>query len=214
MAQFAEVARLLHLLTNKGQPFIRGDAQEEAFQSSKQRLTSAPILASPVDEAGYVLDTDASLVGLGAVLHQLQEGHLKVIGYASRVLSKADRNYSTTRRELFAVIFGFKQFRQFLLGRKFVLRVDHAALTHLRSTPDVVGQAARWLDLIGEYDFDIQHRSGAAHENCDALSRRPERNESDIYCCPVQITAGREVDLTPEKIAEVQVGDVELSMLP
>ncbi len=146
VAQFAEVARPLHLLTNKGQPFIWGDAQEEAFQSLKQRLTSAPILASPVDEAGYVLDTDASLVGLGAVLHQWQKGHLKVIGYASRVLSKAERNYSTTRRELLAVIFGFKQFRQFLLGRKFVLRVDHAALTQLRSTPDVVGQAARWLD--------------------------------------------------------------------
>jgi hypothetical protein len=213
VAQFAEVARPLHLLTNKGQPFIWGDAQEEAFQSLKQRLTSAPILASPVDEAGYVLDTDASLVGLGAVLHQWQKGHLKVIGYASRVLSKAERNYSTTRRELLAVIFGFKQFRQFLLGRKFVLRVDHAALTQLRSTPDVVGQAARWLDFIGEYDFDIQHRSGAAHGNCDALSRRPERNESDIYCCPVQSTAGRGVDLTPEKIAEAQVGDVELSML-
>jgi hypothetical protein len=107
VARFADQAKALHLLTNKGQPFIWGDAQEQAFRSLKRCLISAPILASPVDDADYVLDTDASLTGLGAVLHQRQGEHLKVIGYGSRVLSKAERNYSTTRRELLAVIFGF-----------------------------------------------------------------------------------------------------------
>jgi hypothetical protein len=70
VAQFADIARPLHLLTNKGQPFVWGEAQEEAFRSLKRFLTSTPVLASPIDDAGYVLDTDASLTGLGAVLHQ------------------------------------------------------------------------------------------------------------------------------------------------
>jgi transposase InsO family protein len=213
VTQFADIARPLHLLTNKGQPFVWGEAQEEAFRSLKRFLTSTPVLASPIDDAGYVLDTDASSTGLGAVLHQWQGEHLRVIGYASRVLSRAERNYSTTRRELLAVIFGFKQFRQFLFGRKFVLRVDHAALTQLRSTPEVVGQAARWLDFIGEYDFDIQHRSGAAHGNCDALSCRPEQDEAEFHCCPLQTIAETESELTPERIAQAQYGDAELKEL-
>jgi hypothetical protein len=130
-----------------------------------------------VDDADYVLDIDASFTGLGAVLHQWQGEHLKVIGYGSRVSSKAERNYSTTRRELLGVIIGFEHFRQFLLGRKFVLRVNHAALTQLRNTPEVMGQAARGLEFISEYDLEIQHRSRSAHGNCDALSRQLERDE-------------------------------------
>jgi transposase InsO family protein len=151
-----------------------GPAQEEAFVTLKEKLITAPILASPTDDGEYVLDTDASLMGLGAVLQQQQGEHLRVIAYGSRSLSKAERNYSTTRRELLAVVYGLKQYRQFLLGRHFKLRVDHAALTYLRKTPEVMGQAARWMDLIEEYDFDIIHRAGVAHGNCDALSRRPE----------------------------------------
>jgi hypothetical protein len=118
------------------------------------------MLAAPQDEGKYVLDTDASLVSLGAVLHEQQGSELRVIAYASRFLSRAEQNYSTTRRELLAVVYGFKQFRQFLLGRHFLLRVDHSALTYLRKTPEPIGQAARWLNYIEEYNFDILHRSG------------------------------------------------------
>jgi hypothetical protein len=121
------------------------------------------------------LDTDASLIGLGAVLQQHQDGEIRVIAYASRSLSHTERNYSTTRRELLAVIFGFKQFRQFLLGRHFNLRVDHSALTYLRKTPDLMGQAARWLEFIEEYDFSIsteqEHLMGIAMLYHDGRSR-------------------------------------------
>lgn len=171
---FAKIAKPLHSLTEKDTKFHWDWAQEEAFYTLKEKLITAPILASPTDEGEYVLDTDASLVGLGAVLQQQQGEHLRVIAYGSRSLSKAERNYSTTKRELLAVVYGLKQYRQFLLGRHFKLRVDHAALTYLRKTPEVIGQAARWMDLIEEYDFDITHRAGVAHGNCDALSRRPE----------------------------------------
>ena len=117
-----------------------------------------------------------------------KEGEIRVIAYASRTLSCAERNYSTTRRELLAVIFGFKQFRQFLLGRHFLLRVDHSALTYLRKSTDLIGQSARWLEFIEEYDFRIVHRSGGSHGNCDSMSRRPPAvaENSESHCCVVQ----------------------------
>jgi hypothetical protein len=171
--KYADIAKPLQILTNKNMPFVWTEAQEKAFCVLKLRLVSAPILASPIDDGLYVLDTDASQIGLGAVLQQEQAGQLKVIAYGSRNLTKAEQNYNTTRRELLAVVYGLKQFRQFLLGRPFRLQVDHSALIYLRRTPEVMGQAARWLEFIEEYDFTIQHRAGTAHSNCDALSRKP-----------------------------------------
>ena len=174
---YSSIAKDLHKLTEKGQPFVWQAEQETAFQTLKERLVTAPILASPTDDGMYVLDTDASQVGLGAVLQQQQGDRLVVIAYASRLLSATERNYSTTKRETLAVVFAFKSFRQFLLGRHFRLRVDHSALTYLRSTPEVMGQAARWLDFIEEFDFSCEHRAGRSHGNCDALSRRPPAEE-------------------------------------
>jgi hypothetical protein len=79
-------------------------------------------------------------------------------------------------------VYDLKQYRQFLLGRKFLLSIDHSAITFLRRTPDLIGQSARWLALIEEFDFEIQHRSGVSHGNCDALSRRP--SEKQLGDCP------------------------------
>jgi len=141
------------------------------------------VLAAPSDEGVFYLDTDASDQALGAVLQQEQDGAIRVIGYASRAISDAERNYCTTREELLAVIFGLKQYSQFLLVREcFVIRTDHAALTQLKRTPEPLGQQARWLDLLAEYNFRIQHRAGTAHRNCDALSRRPCERETEDKC--------------------------------
>jgi len=101
------------------------------------------VLAAPSDEGVLYLDTDASDQALGAALQQEQDGAIRVIGYASRALSDAEKNYCTTRKELLAVIFGLKQYRQFLLAREcFVIRTDHAALTQLKRTPESLGQQA------------------------------------------------------------------------
>ena len=226
IAGFADIARPLHQLTAKGHPFVWETAQEMAFQILKERLITAPILSSPRDDGDYILDTDASLFGLGAVLQQRQDGEVKVIAYASRTLSRAEGNYSTTRRELLAVIFGFKQFRQFLLGRHFLLRVDHSALAYLRRTTELMGQAARWLEFIEEYDFTIIHRSGSSHGNCDALSRRPlEKEESPRQevvdgrnCCyrvqrPVAASSAPVTDLTPSAVAAAQAQDPAIQPL-
>jgi len=169
---FADLARPLHELTKKGARFEWTVSQQHAFDALKSSLTSAPILASPRDEGLYYLDTDSSNVALGAVLQQEQDGQIRVIAYASRSLSDAESNYCTTRKELLAVIFGLKKFRQHLLGRPICVRTDHAALTYLMKTPEPIGQQARWLDVISEFNMKIVHRPGRVSSNADGLSRR------------------------------------------
>ncbi len=169
---FADIARPLHELTRKGEPFRWIPRRQEAFDRLKRCLVTAPVLAAPLDQGRYVLDTDASDIGLGAVLQQEQPEGLRVIAYASRALSKSELSYCTTRKELLALVYGLKTFRQYLLAREILIRTDHAALTYLKRTPEPVAQQARWLDLISEYNFTIQHRSGESNRNADGLSRR------------------------------------------
>jgi len=103
-----------------------------------------------------------------------------VIAYASRALSKPERNYDTTRRELLAIVHGLKTYKQYLLGRHFVIRTDHSALQWLRKTPEPLAQLARWLVFIEQFDFDVLHRPGSRHGNVDRLSRKPvEAVEAD-----------------------------------
>ena len=129
-----------------------------------------------------MLDCDVSDCSIGSVIQQFQDGALRVITYASRALSEAERRYCITRRELLAVVYGLKKFRQHLLGRSVVVRTDHAALTYLMSTPEPIGQQGRWLDLLAEYDIAVQHRPGRVHGNTDALSRRPCERDGGSQC--------------------------------
>jgi len=172
---FAKIAEPLHKLTGKNSRFQWSEDCHAAFVELKNRLISAPILAMPQDEGSYRLDTDASNDSIGAVLSQVQESQERVIAYASRLLSRAERNYCVTRRELLAVVYFCKQFRNYLLGRRFLIRTDHSALRWLRNMPDPVGQQARWLEILEEFQFDIEHRPGRRHCNADGLSRRPCR---------------------------------------
>ena len=137
------IARPLHPLTWKNQPFVWKNEQRESFERLKHCLVTAPVLSLPRDVGRYVLDSDASDEALGLVLQQEQDGVVKVIAYVSRALQPAERSYCTTRKELLAVIYGLKHFRQFLLRRRFVCRTDHAALTSLFRIPEPVGQQAR-----------------------------------------------------------------------
>ena len=113
-----------------------------------------------------MLDTDASNVGIGAVLSQIQDGEEKVVAYGSRALTRAERNYCTTRRELLAVVHFTDQFRHFLLGGEFLVRTDNTAVKYMRSIRhQPVGQVARWLEKL--------HRPGHKHANVDGMSRPP-----------------------------------------
>ena len=171
---FAEIARPLHKLTERGAAFLwTGDCQR-AFEKLRQALITAPVLAFPDYNKPFILDTDASDTGIGAVLSQLDaKGRERVIAYASRTLSKPERQYCVTRRELLAVVYFVRQFKLFLAGQSFTLRTDHGALTWLMNFKDPEGQTARWLESLQQYNFKIVHRQGRLHTNADALSRLP-----------------------------------------
>ena len=153
------------------------EKKEYAFVRLKEALTTPPVLAMPTDTGRFVLDTDASDESIGAVLSQIQDGEEKVIAYASRKLDKREKNYCVTRKELLAVVHFLKYFRQYLLGAVFTIRTDHAPLTWLRKTPDPIGQQARWLEIMEEFDFNIEHRPGKGHGNADAVSRMPDNQQ-------------------------------------
>ena len=99
-----------------------------SFETIKKKLKNAPVLGFPSQSEKFYLDTDASNNSIGAVLRQIQNGQEKVIAYGSRTLTKAEKNYSVTRKELLALVYFMQHFRYYLLGRPFVARTDHAAL--------------------------------------------------------------------------------------
>jgi len=169
---FSAVAAPLHALTKKGAPFKWTHECQVAFQQLKDALVSADVLALPSDEGQFVLDCDASDLAIGAVLSQVQNGEERPICYASQLYDSHQKNYNVTRKELLALVTFVKKFRQYLLGRSFLIRTDHAALQWLRRTPEPIGQQARWLEILEEFDFTVQHRPGSQHVNADALSRR------------------------------------------
>jgi transposase InsO family protein len=200
---FAEIARPLHALTGKGVPFIWSRECQGAFDTLKKCLTSTPILTMPTDSDGYILDTDASNRSIGAVLSQVQDGQERVIAYASKLLSGPERNYCVTRKELLAIVYYVKHFRPYLLGRSFKVRTDHAALQWLRKTPEPIGQQARWLEILEEFNFSVEHRPGLRHGNADALSRIPCKQCAVTY---------EEVEIEPE--TSVRANQIRVGVAP
>ena len=179
---YSKKARPLTRLTEKSVEFVWGKEEEEAWQLLKDELVKAPILAYPDPEKEFILDTDASGYGIGAVLSQVQEGKERVIAYGSKALSKEERRYCVTRRELLAIVHFVKQYRHYLLGQKFLIRTDHGALKYLLNFKDPQGQMARWLQVLDTYTFDIEHRAGRKHNNADAMSRGPCKQCGDEEC--------------------------------
>ena len=138
----------MHALTGKSASFHWSPACDAAFRLLKQRLTTAPILAYPdvsPTAPHFVLDTDASAFAKGAVLSQTQGESERVLQYASKCFTKAQRNYSATERELLALVHFVEEFRPYLLGRSFIVRTDHAALRWLQTLSESRGRRARGL---------------------------------------------------------------------
>ena len=174
---FSSIAAPLNKLTEKSQPFDWTAECEAAFLNLKQAIVSDNVMAYPNDEGMFILDTDASAVGIGAVLSQMQWDEVKQqeverpVAFASRSLTRTQRLYCTTRRELLAVVSFVRNFRHFLLGRKFLIRTDHSSLRWIMSFREPTDQMARWIEILAQFDFEIEHREGKKHANADALSR-------------------------------------------
>ena len=109
--------------------------------------------------------------GVGAVLSQKHGEEQRVVAHYSKTL--AERIYCTTRRELLAVVKAVKHFRPHLYGQKFQTRTDHASLIWLCKQTEPTSQVARWLEILAEFSYIIEHRPGIKHGYADGLSRQP-----------------------------------------
>lgn len=153
---------------------------QKAFETLKQKLIEAPILQYPNFNKEMILYTDASNTGIGAILGQ-QDDNKKdhVIAYASRTLTKAERNYSTTEKECLAVVWAVGYFRHYLHGQHFKIVTDHNPLKWLKKHRSSSTRLERWSLKLEPFDYDIEYRPGRIHSNVDALSRL----DSDQYPC-------------------------------
>ena len=170
---FAKIATPLHQLMRKDQSFTWTTEHQEAFEELKSRLTSAPILIYPDFEKPFVLYTDASSFGLGAVLSQkTNDGKEHVVAYASKRTDNTQKNYFATELECLAVVWAIQLFRPYLQSNiPFTLVTDHSALKGLINKPKLSGKLARWITTLNEYNFKVEHRKGRLHSNVDPLSR-------------------------------------------
>uniref|UniRef100_A0A5S6QWK9 RNA-directed DNA polymerase n=1 Tax=Trichuris muris TaxID=70415 RepID=A0A5S6QWK9_TRIMR len=172
---FADLASPLYELLRKENRWEWSRTRENSFQVLKEALIGAPVLTLPDWQNPFILDVDASNDCLGAVLAQKMDDDEHPVAYASRTLSKPERNYCATRRELLALVWAVEQFRPYLYGVKFSVRTDHNCLIWLKNFKEPEGQVARWMERLAEFNMEIKHRPGKKHSNADAMSRRPCR---------------------------------------
>nr|GEV15289.1 putative reverse transcriptase domain-containing protein [Tanacetum cinerariifolium] len=179
---FSKIAKSLTILTQKCKTFDWGEEQELAFQTLKDKLCNAPVLALPDGLEDFVVYCDASRIGLGCVL--MQRG--KVIAYASRQLKIHENNYTTYDLELGAVLFTLKIWRHYLYGTKSVIYMDHKSLQHIFSQKELNMRQRRWIKLFSDYDREIRYHPGKANVVADALSRKEivkpkRRSDGTLY---------------------------------
>ena len=171
---YSAVAVPLTNLTKKNSPHkvVWTEACEEAFTKLKELLCSVPILMSPDFEKSFVLQTDASEHGVGAVLSQQgDDGHEHPVAYWSRKLLIREQKYSTIEKECLAIKLGVSAFRLYLLGRPFCIETDHRSLVWMERLKHTNNRLARWSLTLQPFQFTIRHRAGSANGNADALSR-------------------------------------------
>ncbi|KAI8499504.1 hypothetical protein Bbelb_225550 [Branchiostoma belcheri] len=173
---FAHIADPLVALTRKHVRFAWDDACQKAFDSLRAALVTPPVLAYPDFTSPLTLYTDASNTAIGAVLTHPDDLGEHVISYASKTLSKQERNWSTYDRELWAIVWSVRHYRSYLAGHHFTVITDHKPLVGLSPkliSHDPTGRRARWAIELSTYQFNITYRAGKSHDNADAMSRRP-----------------------------------------
>nr|GFA89960.1 reverse transcriptase domain-containing protein [Tanacetum cinerariifolium] len=178
---FSKISRPMTHLLKKDTLFIFSEDCLKAFQTLKQKFTEAPILIAPNWALPFELMCDASDFAIGAVLGQRYEKHFWPIHYASKTLTEAESNYTTTEKEMLAVMYAFDKFRSYLILNKCTVHTDHSALKYLFAKKDAKARLLRWVLLLQEFDFDVLDTKGAENLAVDHLSRleKPYENVLD-----------------------------------
>jgi len=198
---YARLVVPLFELTRKDVDFLWDAGCQQAFQALRTALVEAPILTRPDFKRSFCLDVDWSPKGVGAILSQ-REGKLeKVVAYASKSLTEAQKKFHPMEGECYALIWGVMHFRQYLCRNHFILRTNHKPLEWLATVSDAHGRRGRWIDMLQDFSFKIVHRPGLRHTNVDALSRNPARpaKEDDDFCEEIQDIGDAQADTHTEE---------------
>jgi len=217
----AQLLAPLYQLLSSSNPWVWTDEQTKAFEKSKEMLTSKSLLVHFNPNLPITLACDASSYGIGAVLaHRMSDGSEKPIGYASRTLSKAERNYSQLEKEGLSCIFGIKRFYSYLFGHSFELITDHKPLLgllgeHKPTSPQSSARIRRWSLYLSQFEYTLKFRRTAEHANADALSRLPLQVEPATSVIPPEVVLLTEhlsnSPVTADQIAAWTTNDLELS---
>lgn len=212
---FASLTAPISALTKKkkkGAKVEWNSEAEEAFVQIKESLIQAPILNSPDFSKEFIIQCDASSVGLGCVLTQVsRDGQETPVAYASRTLTDVEKKYSVTEKECAAVLFGIEKFRGFVEGIRFKVITDHASLKWLHSIQSPSGRLSRWAMRLQQYDMLVEHRKGSKNVVPDALSRAPmEAMVISVSDDQWFIGLMRAVTYEPEKFPDFRIEDDDL----
>ncbi|GJT94710.1 reverse transcriptase domain-containing protein [Tanacetum coccineum] len=174
---FSKIARPMTHLLEKETPFVFSEECVDSFNTLKRRLTEAPILIAPDWDLPFELMCDASDFAIGAVLGQRKNKHFQPIHYASKTMNEAQTHYTTTEKELLAVVYAFEKFRSYLVMSKSIVYTDHSAIKYLFAKKDAKARLMRWILLLQEFDIEIRDKKGA--ENLAAQSFKTENPHQD-----------------------------------
>ena len=185
---FCKIAEPLTNLTRKDVSFVWSSECQSSFQLLKNKLMQPSILVYPkFDGTQFILQTDASIKGLGFILAQVQNQKERVIAYGGRALSKAEKNYTITELEALAVVEGIKKYRPyFLQSEKFKVVTDHCALKWLFTNHHSASRLVRWSLQLQAYSFEVVHVKGKHNSHVDALSRMFVSEATCLECRPIQ----------------------------
>ena len=182
-------------------PFIWTDSQQKAFESLKEKLISAPILAYADYSLPFKLHTDASNVGIGAVLYQRQDDVDRVVAYANRSLKPSEKNYPAHKLEFLALKWAItEKYHDYLYGAKFDVVTDNNPLTYVFTTAKLDGTGQRWLAELSNYNCSISYRSGKTNGDADGLSRRPQEESGVTTTLFPDVLKAISYSLTAEQI--------------
>nr|GEU60647.1 reverse transcriptase domain-containing protein [Tanacetum cinerariifolium] len=165
-----KIARPMTHILEKDTPFFFSKKCVEAFQTLKRKLTKALILIAPDWDLPFELMCDASNFAIGAVLGQRQEKHFRPIHYASKTMTKAELDYTTTEKEMLAVVYAFEKCWSYLIMNKNIMYTDHSALKYLFAKKDSKSRLLRWVLLLQEFTFKVIDTKGAENLAADHLS--------------------------------------------
>ncbi|KAL8125012.1 hypothetical protein AgCh_012617 [Apium graveolens] len=177
---FSKISKPLCSLLEKDIPFKSDDEFLATFETLKKSLITSPVITAPDWSEPFEMMCNASDYAIGAVLRQRKNNIFYVVYYASKALNGAQLNYTTTEKELLAIVYGFEKFRSYLLGTKVTVFTDHATIRYLISKKDSKTRLIRWVLLLQEFELEIKDRKGTENQVVDHLSRLEDPSATSL----------------------------------